>query len=55
MHQAVDLRFAQQPRQLGEVHCQPPRLVAGQQLGREAPTWFLLEIEVAERLPVGGR
>ena len=37
--------------QLGEVRRQPPRLVAGEQLGRRAPTGLLLEVEIAERLP----
>ncbi len=43
----------QQLRQLGEVRRQPPRLVPGEQLGRRAPTGFLLEIKIRERLPGG--
>ena len=39
-------------RQLGEVRRHPPRLVAGQQLSRPASPRLVLEIEVAERLPV---
>ena len=37
---------------LGEVRRHSPRLVLGQQLRRRAPTGLVLEVEVAERLPV---
>ncbi len=36
----------------GEVRRHPPRLVPGEQLRRRAPAGFILEIEIAERLPV---
>jgi hypothetical protein len=44
--------FAQQLRQLGDIRRDPPRLVAGQELGRGAPTGLILEIDMRERLPV---
>ena len=43
----------EQLRQLGDVGGDAPRLVAGEQLGRRAPSRLLLEINVGERLPVG--
>ena len=45
-------RLAQQLRQLGDVHGDAPRFIAGEQLRRRAPTGLLLEIDVGERLPV---
>ena len=44
---------AQQLRQLGDVHGDAPRFIAGEQLRGRAPTGLLLEIDVGERLPVG--
>src|ERR1700674_2294269 len=38
-------------RQLGDVGRDAPGLVAGEQLGRRAPTGFFLVIEVAKCLP----
>jgi hypothetical protein len=38
-------------RQLGNVRRHPPRLIPGEQLGRRAPTGFVLKIKIAERLP----
>ena len=40
-------------RGLSNVGPDPPRLVAGEQLGRRTSFRLLLEIEVGERLPVG--
>jgi hypothetical protein len=45
------LRF-QQIRQLGDVGCNPPRLVAREQVRRRAPAGLGLEIDVRQRLPV---
>ena len=48
------MRFSVPPhqlRQLGEIDRHPPRLVAGQAIGRRAPTGLVLEIEIGERLP----
>jgi len=42
----------QQLRQLGDVGGDAPRFVLGQQVGRCTPPRLLLEVEVAERLPV---
>jgi hypothetical protein len=44
---------ARQPRQLGDVHSDAPGLVAGEELGRRAPSRLPLEVDVGERLPVG--
>ena len=38
-------------RQLGEVRRHAPRVVAGHQLGRRAPTRFVLEMEIPKLLP----
>jgi hypothetical protein len=46
------LLLPQQLRQLGEVNREPPRLVLGEQIGGFAPADLLLEIEIAEPLPV---
>jgi len=43
----------QQLRQLGDVHGDAPRLVAGEQVRCRAPPRLLLEIDIGERLPVG--
>jgi hypothetical protein len=44
---------AQQLRQLGDIGCDPPGLVAGEQMRRRPPSRLLLAIDVSERLPVG--
>ena len=43
-------RPPQQPRQVGEVHRHPPRLVAGQPVGGRAAMWLI--VEIAERSAV---
>jgi hypothetical protein len=48
---ASGLRRAHQPRQLGDVGRDPPRLVAGEQLGRRSPARLVLEIDAGEFLP----
>ena len=48
----VHLRPLQQPRQLGDVHRNPPRLVTSQQLGRCPRPWLVLAIDEGELLPV---
>jgi hypothetical protein len=45
-------RTPQHLRQLGEVYSDPPRLVSGEQVGRRASARLLLEVKIAERLPV---
>jgi hypothetical protein len=47
------LIFPQQLRQLGDVGRNPPRLVAGEQLARGAPTGLILTIDEGQRLLVG--
>ena len=42
----------QQFGQLGEIRCNPPRLIACKQIGRRAPVGLVLEIDVGKRLPV---
>ena len=44
---------AQRLRQLGDVGCDPPGLVASEEVRRRAASRLLLEIDVGERLPVG--
>jgi hypothetical protein len=44
---------SQQLRQLSDVGGDAPGLVLGEQLGRRTPTGRVLDVEVAERLPVG--
>jgi hypothetical protein len=46
------LRFSVQPRQLGDIHRDPPRLVFGEQLGGRSPARLFLEIDIRERLSV---
>jgi hypothetical protein len=41
-----------QLRQLGEVARHPPRLVTRQAVHRHLPLRFVLEVKIAERLPV---
>ena len=50
---SIDRGRAQYPQQLGKIDRHAARLVAGEQLGRRAPTGLVLEIEIAERLPGG--
>ena len=42
----------QQLRQLGDVGCDPASFIFAEQLGRRSPAWFVLIIDVAQRLPV---
>jgi hypothetical protein len=51
--EAAALSVSHQPRQLGDVGGDAPRLVAGEQLGRCASPRLLLEVDVGERLPIG--
>ena len=46
-------RPAQQLRQLGDVGGDAPGLVAGEQLGRRAPSRLILEIDIGQRLTAG--
>ena len=46
------LPLPHQLRQLGKVHRDPPRLVAGEQLGRRSPAELFLEIDIGDR-PTG--
>jgi hypothetical protein len=40
-------------RQLRKVHGDPPGLVLREPLGDRTPAWLVVEVEIAERLPVG--
>ena len=44
--------LAQQLRQLADVRCDAPSLVAGEGVRRRATARLLLEIDVGQRLPV---
>jgi hypothetical protein len=46
----ADLIFAQQPRQFGDVRCDPSRLIFGEQFRRRSPLRLVLKIDVGERL-----
>ena len=46
----ADLTAPTQQLRLGEVHCEPPRFVPGEQLRRRAPTGLFVKVKVAERL-----
>ena len=43
---------AEQVRQLGDVDCNPPRLIAGHQMRRRSPAGFFLEIDIRQRIAV---
>jgi hypothetical protein len=44
----------QQLRHLGYIRRDPPRLVAGQEVGGRAPSRFILEVEITQHRTVGG-
>jgi len=47
------LASAHQLRQLGDIHRNPPRLIARHEVRRQAPPGFVLEMDVGERVVVG--
>jgi hypothetical protein len=47
---AITKHLPQQVRQLGDVHCDAPRVVSGQQVRRRASARLILEVEITERL-----
>ena len=48
----LDLKFAQQLRQLGDIRRDPPRLVLGEELGRRPPVRLIGIIDVGKLLSV---
>jgi hypothetical protein len=48
----VSIKTRQQLRQLGKNGRDTPRLVAGEQMCRRAPSWLVLEIDIRERVPI---